>query len=64
MLNHLFRTIKLGIKSLLLHTGRSILTILGIVFGVSSVIAMLAAVPVTNVQVDVAVAIVIQPAAG
>src|SRR5210317_1295078 len=42
MLNQLLRTVKLGIKSLLLHTGRSILTILGIVFGVSSVIAMLA----------------------
>ncbi|MCD6337770.1 MAG: ABC transporter permease [Verrucomicrobia bacterium] len=35
-------TIKLGIKSLLLHKLRSILTMLGIIFGVCSVIAMLA----------------------
>lgn len=36
------RTIRLGIKSLLLHKLRSALTTLGILFGVSSVIAMLA----------------------
>ncbi|MFC1675778.1 ABC transporter permease [Planctomycetota bacterium] len=36
------RTIKLGIKSLWVHRLRSILTMLGIVFGVCSVIAMLA----------------------
>ena len=36
------RTIKLGIKSLLMHGLRSTLTTLGIIFGVSSVIAMLA----------------------
>jgi putative ABC transport system permease protein len=36
------KTIKLGIKSLWMHRLRSILTTLGIVFGVSSVIAMLA----------------------
>ncbi|MEW6746295.1 MAG: ABC transporter permease [Planctomycetota bacterium] len=35
------RTVKLGVKSLLLHKLRSILTTLGILFGVSSVIAML-----------------------
>ena len=35
------RTILLGIRSLLLHKLRSILTALGIIFGVSSVIAML-----------------------
>src|SRR5262245_44571779 len=36
------RTIQLGLKSLLLHKLRSGLTMLGIVFGVFSVIAMLA----------------------
>ncbi|MCK4887460.1 MAG: ABC transporter permease [Planctomycetes bacterium] len=36
------RTIKLGIKSLWMHRLRSILTTLGIIFGVCSVIAMLA----------------------
>jgi putative ABC transport system permease protein len=36
------RTIELGIKSLLLHKMRSALTMLGIIFGVCSVIAMLA----------------------
>ena len=36
------RTVKLGIKSLWLHRLRSVLTTLGIVFGVCSVIAMLA----------------------
>jgi len=36
------RTIKLGVKSLWLHGLRSFLTVLGIVFGVCSVIAMLA----------------------
>ena len=35
------RNIELGIKSLMLHKLRSLLTMLGIVFGVSSVIAML-----------------------
>ena len=35
------RNIHLGIKSLMLHKLRSLLTMLGIVFGVSSVIAML-----------------------
>lgn len=35
------RNINLGIKSLMLHKLRSLLTMLGIVFGVSSVIAML-----------------------
>jgi putative ABC transport system permease protein len=37
-----FTTIRLGIKSLLLHKLRSVLTMLGIIFGVCSVIAMLA----------------------
>ena len=36
------RVIRLGIKSLWLHRLRSLLTVLGIVFGVCSVIAMLA----------------------
>jgi putative ABC transport system permease protein len=36
------RTVKLGLKSLWMHRLRSVLTTLGIVFGVSSVIAMLA----------------------
>jgi len=36
------RTVKLGIKSLWMHRLRSILTMLGIIFGVCSVIAMLA----------------------
>jgi putative ABC transport system permease protein len=35
-------TLRLGIKSLLLHKLRSVLTMLGIIFGVCSVIAMLA----------------------
>src|SRR5947208_42090 len=38
----LIRTVQLGIKSLLLHKMRSALTMLGIIFGVCSVIAMLA----------------------
>ena len=37
-----FRDIRLGIKNLLLHKLRSLLTMLGLVFGVGSVIAMLA----------------------
>jgi putative ABC transport system permease protein len=36
------RTAKLGIKSLWMHRLRSVLTMLGIIFGVCSVIAMLA----------------------
>lgn len=36
------RTVKLGVKSLWMHKLRSMLTMLGIIFGVSSVIAMLA----------------------
>ena len=36
------RDIKLGVKNLLLHKLRSLLTMLGLVFGVGSVIAMLA----------------------
>ncbi len=38
----MFRTVRLGISSLLLHKLRSFLTILGVLFGVASVIAMLA----------------------
>jgi putative ABC transport system permease protein len=38
----LVNTIRLGVKNLLLHKMRSILTMLGIIFGVASVIAMLA----------------------
>src|SRR5512147_2648079 len=41
-LSNLKRTVRLGIKSLWLHRLRSLLTVLGIVFGVCSVIAMLA----------------------
>jgi putative ABC transport system permease protein len=41
-LARLGRTVRLGIKSLWLHRLRSLLTVLGIVFGVCSVIAMLA----------------------
>src|ERR1700756_190054 len=41
-LSNLKRTVKLGVKSLWLHKLRSLLTALGIVFGVCSVIAMLA----------------------
>ncbi len=37
-----FKTIQLGIKSLLLHKLRSLLTMLGVILGVGSVIAMLA----------------------
>lgn len=37
----LFRNIRLGVKTLLLHKLRSLLTMLGVVFGVCSVIAML-----------------------
>ena len=40
--NALTRSIQLGVKSLLLHKLRSLLTSLGVLFGVSSVIAMLA----------------------
>ena len=42
MFSRLIRTIQLAMKSLLLHKLRSGLTMLGIVFGVFSVIAMLA----------------------
>ena len=38
----LFRAIIQGVKSLMLHPLRSMLTVLGIIFGVFSVIAMLA----------------------
>jgi putative ABC transport system permease protein len=38
----LLNTVRLGIKSLMLHRLRSMLTMLGIIFGVCSVIAMLA----------------------
>ena len=41
-LARLWRTVELGFKSLWLHRLRSLLTMLGIVFGVCSVIAMLA----------------------
>ena len=39
---HIRRTIRLGVKSIWMHGLRSLLTVLGIVFGVCSVIAMLA----------------------
>jgi putative ABC transport system permease protein len=38
----LYRNIRLGIKTLTLHKLRSLLTMLGVVFGVASVVAMLA----------------------
>ncbi len=41
-MGRIWRSLKLGLKSLLLHKLRSGLTILGIVFGVAAVIAMLA----------------------
>jgi putative ABC transport system permease protein len=37
-----FQTLRLGVKNLLLHKLRSFLTVLGLLFGVSSVISMLA----------------------
>ena len=40
--NSLMRTVRLGVSSLLLHKLRSLLTTLGVLFGTSSVIAMLA----------------------
>jgi putative ABC transport system permease protein len=40
--NDLSRTIRLGVSSLMLHKLRSVLTTLGVLFGVASVIAMLA----------------------
>ena len=42
MIRESLQTFKLGVKSLILHKLRSSLTTLGILFGVSSVIAMLA----------------------
>jgi putative ABC transport system permease protein len=42
LIRKLVRNIRLGIKNLLIHKMRSFLTMLGIVFGVGSVIAMLA----------------------
>src|SRR4029079_13889947 len=41
-MGRLWRSLKLGMKSLLLHKLRSGLTVLGIVFGVAAVISMLA----------------------
>jgi len=41
-LSYLKRTVRLGFRSLWMHRLRSLLTVLGIVFGVASVIAMLA----------------------
>ena len=42
MRTDLMRTVRLGVNSLMLHKLRSVLTTLGVLFGVSSVIAMLA----------------------
>ena len=39
---HLWRTVSLGLKSIWLNKLRSFLTALGVIFGVASVIAMLA----------------------
>ena len=41
-MGRIWRSLKMGLKSLMLHKLRSGLTVLGIVFGVASVIAMLA----------------------
>src|SRR3954464_13015713 len=41
-MRRIFRSLKLGMKSLVLHKLRSGLTVLGIVFGVAAVISMLA----------------------
>ena len=41
-MSNILRTVQLALKSLMLHKLRSGLTMLGIVFGVFSVIAMLA----------------------
>ena len=38
----LYRSVQMGIRSLMMHKMRSVLTMLGIIFGVCSVIAMLA----------------------
>jgi putative ABC transport system permease protein len=40
--NHLLRTVRTGVNSLMLHKLRSLLTTLGVLFGTSSVISMLA----------------------
>ncbi len=42
MLNFLFETLRLGLKNLWLHKLRSLLTALGIIFGVAAVIIMVA----------------------
>src|SRR5438034_8602954 len=42
MLNFLFETFRLGVKNLRLHKLRSLLTTLGIIFGVFAVIVMVA----------------------
>src|SRR3990170_7427319 len=42
MLNFLFETFRLGLKNLRLHKLRSLLTALGIIFGVTAVIIMVA----------------------
>src|SRR6202142_533419 len=42
LMGRIWRGLKLGMKSLLLHKLRSGLTVLGIVFGVAAVISMLA----------------------
>ncbi len=42
LLTNMKRTVRIGVKSIWLHRLRSLLTVLGIVFGVCSVIAMLA----------------------
>jgi len=41
-LMRLYRSVRLGLKTLMLHKLRSFLTMLGVVFGVASVVAMLA----------------------
>ena len=41
-MRRIWRSLKLGMKSLMLHKLRSGLTVLGIVFGVAAVISMLA----------------------
>ncbi len=46
------RNVRLGIKNLLLHKLRSLLTVLGVVFGVGSVIAMLAVGEGASAQIE------------
>ena len=50
-MRNFIRHVRLGIKSLMLHKLRSLLTMLGVVFGVGSVVAMLSVGQGASVQV-------------